>query len=153
MKDHPGVLAPPPLIFLFFLGLAALLDRLHPWPTGAPATLRLGLAAVVGGLALPLILGAVRRFGRAGTNVKPWKPTTALVLDGPYRYTRNPMYLAMLLLYMAGGLLLDTVYWVPLLPPLILVMNRGVIRREERYLETLFGEEYRLFKGRVRRWL
>ena len=146
-------MAPPPLIFLSFLGLAALLDLLHPWLTGAPPELRQGLAAELGGLALPLILEAVRRFGRAGTNVKPWKPSTALVLEGPYRYTRNPMYLAMLLLYMAGGLLLDTVYWVPLLAPLLLVMNRGVIQREERYLETLFGEEYRQFKGRVRRWL
>jgi protein-S-isoprenylcysteine O-methyltransferase Ste14 len=63
------------------------------------------------------------------------------------------MYLAMLLLYCASGLLLDTIYWLPLMPPLIGFMNWGVITREERYLEGIFGPEYVAYKARVRRWL
>lgn len=152
-RDNPGVLAPPPLIFLSFLALTWLLHHVQPWPTGAPPALRLGLAALLGGAALPLMASAVRKFGRAGTNVKPWKPSTALVCEGPYRFTRNPMYLGMLLLYGASGLLMDTLYWAPLLPPLIGLMNWGVIAREERYLEEKFGADYTDYRSRVRRWL
>jgi len=153
MSKNAGVVAPPPLIFLSFLGLAWLAHHLHPWPLGAPRELRLGLAAVLGGAALPLLLGAVTRFRRAGTEVRPWKPSTAFVCEGPYRFTRNPMYVAMLLLYSALGLLLNTVYWIPLTPPLLAFMNWGVIIREERYLEGLFGADYVAYKARVRRWL
>ena len=81
------------------------------------------------------------------------RPTTSLVFTGPYRWTRNPMYLAMLLLYIGIALLFDIVWALVLTPLVMLLVVRLVIRREERYLEGKFGEEYRQYKGRVRRWI
>jgi protein-S-isoprenylcysteine O-methyltransferase Ste14 len=92
-------------------------------------------------------------FRRAGTSPDPHEPTTALALDGPYRLTRNPMYLGMALVQ--GGLALAGNALWPLLAlvPVIWVIRTQVIDKEERYLEAKFGGEYRAFKERVRRWI
>jgi len=90
---------------------------------------------------------------RAGTNVRPDQPSLHLVTDGPFRYSRNPLYLATLGLYGGVTLLVDAVWPALLLVPLLAVLRWGVIAREERYLEAKFGDEYRAYKARVRRWL
>jgi len=90
---------------------------------------------------------------RAGTNVRPDQPTLAIVTDGPFRYTRNPLYLASTGLYLAVTLLVNALWPVVLLPLILVVLHWGVIRREERYLETKFGEPYRAYRASVRRWL
>ncbi len=90
---------------------------------------------------------------RAGTNVNPYKPTSGLVVNGPFRFTRNPIYLAFTLLYGGIAALVNALWAILLLPILLVIMRCGVIEREERYLEQKFGQEYLRYKERVRRWI
>lgn len=146
-----GVVAPPPLIFGVPLVAGLLLDRWHPLPFLPPA-----LAPWIG---IPLLLGffvgapAVIAFRRAATSPNPWRPTTALVTGGPYRFTRNPMYLGMCLLYLGATCWANTAWPLFFLPLVLGVMHAGVILREEAYLEAQFGEAYRAYRGQVRRWI
>ena len=141
--DTPGVIAPPPLLFLGALATGLALDfGLLRVPTGLPRSLRLGAGAAFAVLAAALLAAALGRFRRAGTAVEPWRPSTALVTDGVYRLTRNPIYLAM-----------DSVVAVALLPPLLALVQFGVVSREERCLERRFGDEYRRYRASVRRWM
>ena len=89
----------------------------------------------------------------AGTNIRPDRPALTIVRSGPYRSTRNPMYLSLCLLQLALGFVLDG--WIPLLfaIPLLLILHFGVILREESYLEAKFGEQYLALKREVRRWI
>jgi protein-S-isoprenylcysteine O-methyltransferase Ste14 len=153
-KDHAGVLAPPPLIFAAFLAAGLALDF---WivrvPTGAPAMPRYVAAGLIAVAALTLGFNALFGFRRAGTSPEPWRPTTAIVTRGAYRITRNPMYVGMLLLYLAVAIAADSVVTLVLAVPLLVVIRYGVIAREERYLEAKFGEDYRRYKAGVRRWI
>jgi protein-S-isoprenylcysteine O-methyltransferase Ste14 len=90
---------------------------------------------------------------RAGTNVRPDQPMLAIVTDGPFRFTRDPMYMATTGLYSAVTLLVNTLWPLVLLAPLLVLLDGGVVRREERYLEAKFGDPYRAYQARVRRWL
>lgn len=90
---------------------------------------------------------------RAGTNVDPREPTTAIVTGGPYRFTRNPLYVSMTLMYTGISALANALWPMLLLPGVLAVMNKGVIEREERYLERKFGDEYLRYKAGVRRWV
>jgi protein-S-isoprenylcysteine O-methyltransferase Ste14 len=90
---------------------------------------------------------------RAGTNVRPDQPSLAIVTDGPFRFTRNPMYVATTGLYLGITLLVNTLWPLMLLPPMLAVLDLGVVRREERYLEAKFGEPCRTHRARVRRWV
>ncbi|WAP70451.1 methyltransferase family protein [Jiella pelagia] len=152
--DHPGVVAPPPLIY----GLPLLFGLIVHFAGagldfGLPLWLRLvlGLSALAAGI-VPIAL-ALLRFRRAGTNPEPWKPATALVVDGIYRLTRNPMYLGMALVYAGVAIILDCAFTTALLLPAVLTIHYGVILREERYLTAKFGEPYRDFLRQSRRWL
>ena len=150
----PGVIAPPPLLFLGALAAAAAID--FCWlrvSTGLPGSLRLGAGALLAAAAGALCIAALGRFRRAGTAVEPWRPSTALVTDGVYRFTRNPIYLAMALLYAGLALVLDSVVALVLLPPLLALVQVGVVSREERYLESRFGDVYRRYRASVRRWV
>ncbi len=151
--DHPDVIAPPPLIYLGFLGVGLLLDQV--WPVAAPvaASPRYWLALALFGVGLVIALAGFREFRRAKTNVNPHKPTTAIITGGPYAYTRNPLYVALALFHGAIAIALGNVWALLLLVPALLVIRYGVIAREERYLEAKFGAEYLAYKGRVRRWL
>jgi protein-S-isoprenylcysteine O-methyltransferase Ste14 len=127
-------------------------DRLNPFPImqRLPA---LSIGAVLLVLALVLSLSAFAQFWRKHTSVMPQKPTTAIIQSGPFRITRNPLYLSMILLYVGIALVMNTVWPLLLLPLVLLIMHRGVILREERYLEQKFGDEYISYRSRVRRWL
>lgn len=153
-RRGPGVVVPPPLIFASLLAIGISIDRfLTGWTTFVPAMPRylLGGLCCLGGAAL--IGWALGLFRRAGTPPEPWRPSSALVLGGAYRYTRNPMYLGMAAIYAAGALLLDSPTSAVLAVPLILIIDRGVIAREERYLSARFGDDYRRYIGQVRRWI
>ena len=104
-------------------------------------------------LAPTLALSALITMKAAGTNVDPGKPALAIVRAGPFRFTRNPMYLALCLLQVALGFFLND--WITLLfvVPLALVFHYGVVLREERYLTAKFGEPYLQYKREVRRWI
>jgi len=102
---------------------------------------------------LALLASFNTSFQRRGTAVEPWKPTTAIVTTGPYRITRNPAYLGMALLYIGIALLADSLWALAPLPVVLVLIDRGVIAREERYLERKFGAEYVDYRSRVRRWV
>jgi protein-S-isoprenylcysteine O-methyltransferase Ste14 len=150
--DNPGVIAPPPLIYAGGLVAGLLANRLYPvhfLPRGLSRVL--GWPSVVAGLAIGLL--GFREMKRAQTNVDPRKPTTAIVSAGPYRYTRNPLYVGMTLIY-AGFMARANALPAALLLPVVLhLMDHGVIEREERYLERKFGDEYLRYKEEVRRWI
>ena len=150
--DNPNVIAFPPLIYAVPMAVGILLHALFPMNLLPPV-----LANVLGGLSfiLAVILAvlASRTMRQAGTNVNPSQPTTAIVSDGPFRFTRNPLYLSLTLLYSSISLLANALWPMLMLPIVLIIIERGVIAREERYLEDKFGEEYRHYKARVRRWI
>lgn len=151
-KDHPGVIAFPPLIWLVCAVMSGLVHYAFPCRMMTYGiSLSLGIALVV--VAPFLAIWAVRVMKAAGTNVHPGEPALTIVRNGPYRFTRNPMYLALCLLQLAIGFFLND--WIALLfaIPLALVLHYGVILREERYLEAKFGDPYLALKRDVRRWL
>ena len=142
---------PPPLVYAVpFVG-ALLLDRWHPLPL-LPRTIGTWIGLPL--LALATIgISALLRFRRARTSPLPWRPTTALVTDGPYRISRNPMYLGLTLLYLGATALANSAWPLVGLPVIILVMNVVVIPGEEARLEAMFGTTYREYCARVRRWV
>lgn len=150
--DNPGVVAPPPLIFAVPLVAGLLVNRLRPTPFLPRALSRLlGWPLVVAGLLLGL--SGFREMRRAGTNVDPYHPTTAIVQRGPYRLTRNPLYVGMALIYSGLSARANALPALGLLPVVLHLVHHEVIKREERYLEDKFGDEYLRYKGRVRRWI
>jgi protein-S-isoprenylcysteine O-methyltransferase Ste14 len=151
-REHSGVVFPPPLIYLLFFLAALALERYVPLPP-PPAGLSRALGALFVLAALALVVASIRRFRAVGTSLVPVRPSTALVVAGPYRFTRNPMYLGLLLLY-AGLAGVFVLVWPLLLGPLLVwVVGEWVIGPEERYLAEKFGEEYHLYRERVRRWV
>lgn len=153
-SDTPGVIAPPPLIYLAFLaagwGLSWLIsDPGLRLPEDIARYLAFGL--IVGGVVVDG--AAAAQFRSAGTRPEPWKPSSAVAVGGIYRISRNPMYVGFALIYAGLAVFLDSGMALILLLPCILVIDRFVIAREERYLEAKFGETYRAYKRAVRRWL
>ena len=113
----------------------------------------LSLGVVLAVVSASLAIWAALVMKAAGTKVRPDRPALTIVRSGPYRFTRNPMYLSLCLLQLALGFVLDG--WIPLLfsIPLILILHFGIILREESYLEAKFGERYLAVKHEVRRWI
>ena len=111
----------------------------------------MGIALAIAGLGL--IVTGIVEFRHANTAVVPFSPTTAIVSSGPFRFTRNPLYLGFVLIYIGVSLAANTLWPLFLLPLAIFVLSGGVIKREERYLERKFGTVYTDYKTRVRRWI
>ena len=105
------------------------------------------------GLALSLVAWAIVTMTRAGSNVPTSLPTTTIVNTGPYRFTRNPIYLGMVLGLIGLAIALNSLWLLLTLAPFALVIRYGVVAREEAYLERKFGDDYRRYRARVRRWL
>ncbi len=150
--DSPGVIVFPPLLALAILLIGIGAHLLHPVPLQPRLALRM-IGALSAIAAACFVIRARTEMARAGTNVNPGLPANAIVTGGPYRFTRNPMYLALCLLNLGIGLLICDL--VPTLLTLVLAitLHFGVIVREERYLERRFGDVYSAYRGRVRRWL
>ena len=154
-RDHAGVLVPPPLLFVLPLLATTMLPARLGWPIIQEGATVLTLGAVLA-LATGVAIGlaSVASFRTANTTILPaGRPTTAIVGRGPYGFTRNPMYLGMALAYFGLALLLNNGWALALLPIVLVVIDRAVIRREERYLTAKFGQPYRDYCNRVRRWL
>lgn len=151
-SDNPHVIAFPPLLYLGTLGAGLLMHGFLPHQPFPPVFSRIsGALLVIAGAALGRWGDVTMR--RAGTNVDPRQPSLAIVTAGPFRFTRNPLYVSMIALYMGITLLADALAPLVLLPLLLLVTHFGIIRREERYLETKFGSAYLSYKRRVRRYV
>jgi protein-S-isoprenylcysteine O-methyltransferase Ste14 len=153
-SDSSGVIFPPPLIYAGGFAAAYGAHRLLPirlWGEPAPVESLLGWGLLVAGVLLAV--SAAYLFRRAGTTPNPAKPASALVIWGPYRFTRNPMYVGMTTLYFGAALLLNDPWPLAFLPVVIALVQRRVIAREEAYLERKFGDAYRAYKARVRRWI
>lgn len=153
-KDNPGVVASPPLIYLGATVAGLAFNYFYP----AAIAFLPRLVGIVAGVVLVaiagfLIVSSFRSFAAAKTNVEPWKPTTAIVSSGIYGFSRNPIYLAMTLLYLGTALLLDSIWILILVFPVLFLIHFGVILREEKYLTRKFGEDYALYQQRVRRWI
>jgi len=152
--DGPGVRFPPPLIYVALAGAAWWLHEDWPLPTPAPVSGvldLLGLVLIGAGLLLDLVSLAL--FRRQRTSALPFRPASAFVARGPYRFTRNPMYLGMTMLVAGLGLLVERLGVTISAFVAAWVVGRFVISREERYLERRFGAGYLDYKRQVRRWL
>jgi protein-S-isoprenylcysteine O-methyltransferase Ste14 len=152
MRDRPGVIMLPPA--LYGIGLLAVLVLRGLWPlpiaeSGLPFWLGVTLLAAGGALAA----WGQKIMSAAGTNVNPILPTTAIVTSGPFRISRNPLYLALNLLFLGLTLAINSYWGVIALLLLVPLMHYGVVLREERYLERKFAEGYLRYKARVRRYL
>jgi protein-S-isoprenylcysteine O-methyltransferase Ste14 len=151
--DTAQVIVRPPLAWVLAVVAALALDWLVPLPF-LPADLPAGwLGAMVFVLALALLAWAIVTVTRAGSNVPTYQPTISIVESGPYRFTRNPIYLGMVLGLIGLAIAFDDLWLLLMVVPFALVIRYGVVAREEAYLERKFADVYRGYRSRVRRWL
>ena len=150
-----GVIARPPRLFLAALLLGVVADRLLPFPltarAGDPVRWILASGLILVGLALAA--AGIRNFARSATPVPTNEPTRALATTGIHGWSRNPIYLGLFLLYGGIGIAARSPWALVLTLPLAITIRYGVVAREEAYLERRFGDAYRDYKARVRRWL
>ena len=150
--DHPGVIAFPPALFAGTLTIGLLLQLVFPIAF-LPRLIAISSAVVILVGAILIAMSAFGAMRRAQTAVNPSQPTTAIVSDGAFSFSRNPIYLSLTLLYVGIALLFNALWALLLLLPLIVVVQIGVIEREEHYLERKFGDDYLRYKTSVRRWV
>src|SRR5215467_4019349 len=145
---------PPPLVFLISILLGVVLQRtFRPLTIPVDRPLRVTGGIVLIAVAVCLFAPALVLFRRTGQHPRPWKPTPELIPNGPYRFTRNPMYVAMTLLVLGLGMALNDL-WISLFAPVaLLAVHFIAVLPEERYLAEKFGESYRSYVARVRRYL
>lgn len=151
-SDNAGVITSPPIIYFVGLLLGLLIHNLYP--------VEFLLESVSGWFGILLILMSiliglfsVLAFKRAETSPDVRKPTTALVTNGMYRLSRNPMYVSLVIVYLGIACWINSIWILLFLIPVLVVVNRGIIKREEHYLEKKFGDEYLQYKSEVRRWI
>ena len=149
--DNAGVVVRPPLLYGAALAAMLVLRWLRPLPILGGAAFWPGLALVA--FAAGSLVWGRRTLVAGGTNVDPSLPSTAVVTSGPYRFSRNPLYVGLAVVYLGLTLALDSWWGIFLLVLVLVVMHRGVIQREERYLEQKFGDGYRQYRLAVRRYL
>ena len=154
--DNPDVVIRPPRLYLAALILGLLIEFILPsslldlnWLE--PHQRIIGAAIAACGFVLLSL--CMMEFRRAGTNVPTNLPVTAIVDRGPYRFSRNPIYVALTVVYAGIAVTTKSAWVLGLIVPVILIMRYGVIAREEAYLERKFGNAYLTYKERVRRWL
>ncbi|MDP2621260.1 MAG: isoprenylcysteine carboxylmethyltransferase family protein [Hyphomicrobiales bacterium] len=150
-KDIPGVWVPPPLIYLAGFAIGLVLDLLRPVPVLPQAVqYSAGFALIAIGFAIAAL--GFREFVRVKTPFDPYQPTQDVITSGPFRYSRNPLYLSLATLYSGTAIAIDGIWIVAMLVPTLIVLHYGVILAEEAYLERKFPDTYLPYKARVRRW-
>jgi protein-S-isoprenylcysteine O-methyltransferase Ste14 len=154
-NDHAGVWLPPPIMFVIPLVAAGVVQSVRPWSIADAGSIAVSIGALgLVAAAVTLGLASVVAFWNVKTTILPaGRPTISIVDRGPYRFTRNPMYLAMAVAYAGIAMLLNSVWALGMLPAVVAVVDRFVIPREERYLRAKFGETYVRYWSRVRRWI
>jgi len=151
-RDSPGVRFPPPFIYVIAAVIGVLADRRWRLAIGADP-IRLALAWLLLVVWTMLTASSLWLFWRKRTSIIPARAASALVIAGPYRFTRNPMYLGLAILTTAVRLWMDTWWPILLLAPALIIVHRFVIAPEERYLHRRFGADYDAYTRQVRRWL
>jgi len=151
--DTAQVLVRPPLVWALAAIVGVALSWLVPLPFVPVAVPAAWFGGAVFALALALFAWAVAIMTRAGSNVPTNMPSISIVDSGPYRFTRNPIYLAMMLSLIGLAIAFDSVWSLVALVLFFLVIRYGVVAREEAYLERKFGDVYRSYRARVRRWV
>jgi len=148
------VRVPPPLVFLGSLLVGVLLQRtVRPLPFPLPRSMTLALGALAIVAAVTLFTSALRLFRATGQETRPWLPSPSLIIEGPYRFSRNPIYVAMMLVQIGLGLVLDNGWIIALSGASLAVIHVIAVRPEEIYLLDRFGEPYRRYLATVRRYL
>lgn len=148
----PGIRIIPPLIYITAMGLAFLADAF--WPISLlPNVVRSAVGPVVIAASIAVMPATIGAFRRAGTPFDVRRPAEALVTDGPYRYSRNSAYVAMIVLCVGIAILADNIWAIFTVVAATGYLYRNVVRVEESHLESRFGDEYRRYKARVRRWI
>ena len=151
-KDTAGVMAPPPLIYVVGFALGWLLETRWPSPPlPSPAADWAGWALIMAGIAV--IVWSIVAMARVKTSVNPYSPSAAIATSGPYQYSRNPIYVADIVIYSGFCSLFNMLWPLVFLPLVVVAVHKGVIEREERYLERRFGQLYVAYRSRVRRWI
>ena len=155
-KDHPNdkarVIAPPPLIMFGLLGVGLVLHWVAP-TNFLPGSFQPTLGLPLVGVGVLLVSWANQTLRRVDTDWRFRKPTKTIVVRGPYRFSRNPMYLGGMLVYLGITISVNVLWSLLLLPIVFVIMQWGVIYREERYLQARFGEDHLSYKRTVRRWI
>ncbi|MCA1368031.1 isoprenylcysteine carboxylmethyltransferase family protein [Bradyrhizobium sp. BRP14] len=153
-RDSSNAAVRPPIAWALAAVVSFTLDWLYPLPLlpeAIPASWLLGAIIFLAGLGLLIWSAATLR--RAGTHIQTVQPTTTIVEEGPYRYSRNPIYIGMFLGLIGLAIGFDSLWFLVLLVPFYLIIRYGVVAREEAYLERKFGDIYLAYQARVRRWL
>ena len=153
IHDRSNAVVRPPLALALAVLGGLVAERLIPLPFLPESVPRIWAGSAVLVLGLALGASAIATLRQAGTRVETSKPTTAIVSRGPYRVTRNPIYLGMLAILIGLTIALNTAWLLVALVPFYLIIRFGVIAREEAYLERKFGDTYLSYKSRVRRWI
>jgi protein-S-isoprenylcysteine O-methyltransferase Ste14 len=151
--DTSNAVVRPPVVWILALVSGVAADRVYPLrfvPASVPAA---WVGGAIFAIAFALAIWAIVTIRKAGTRVETCKPTTAIVVNGPYRFTRNPIYLGLVLGQIGVAVAFDSLWILATLALFYLVIRYGVIAREEAYLERKFGDVYLSYKARVRRWL
>lgn len=149
--DSAAVKLPPPITFAAPLIVGLLIGKWCPLRLPGALWWIPGWILVAAGLGVAI--WARQIFSRRGTSVLPFRPTLVIVVEGPFRVSRNPIYLGFALAYIGGSLLFRSVWPLLFLPIVLLVVHKTAIVREETYLERRFGAQYLEYKNKVRRWL
>jgi protein-S-isoprenylcysteine O-methyltransferase Ste14 len=149
--DRPCVIARPPLILAATIALGLVLNFFWPASFLPPAIAKLGVLIILS--AITLGFSAVQEMQAANTPRQVRKPSTEIVISGVFQRSRNPIYLGMLLLYTGIAILANSLSILILVLPFAIILQKGVIKPEEAYLEQKFGDKYLRYKAKVRRWI
>ena len=153
--DSPNIIMMPPMAGVISIVATLILQLIYApwWIPGFPSFFMIGLGLLLVVVGFSIGHSATTVFDEAGTNVDPSKPALIIVDQGPYRYTRNPMYVGLLLVHLGLGLI-GSLDWVLITTPALwLFLHFGVVLREESYLTNKFGEDYTQLLSKTRRWI
>lgn len=151
-QDSAKVNFPPPLMLLLSVFAGWGMDYLYPTRLLEPPLNKI-VGSILIALGVGMILYSSRLFKKFQTEIKPWKTTLRIITAGIYSFSRNPIYLAFVLIGLGFALVINSWWSLSFLVPFVLFLNNWVIRKEEVYLESKFGEEYLSYKAKVRRWI
>ena len=151
-SDNAGVIAPAPIIYATAIAIGLIAEFALPIVL-LPRPIGLWLGAATIAISIPIVVSAFRTLTRSRTTFDTRMPTTRIVTDGAFRYSRNPTYVSLTLLHVGVALVLGSLWVLLMVVPAVAAVHWGVVLREERYLEAKFGDEYRSYAAKVRRWV